>query len=246
MSDTGDIVVDVAGFRQQVDRFAHKYGFNAGQVMRDQMRLWVKDLIKRTPPKTLAQGRKAVARDLQKIFVAIDQPGVVEFYRENFAEKNIPPSVPWNLEGDHARMAQMHGQYRTNKGQVRFRAGRAKAGQMDFIRAMYVPGRAFRSYQRTAQSHVGKLKAGWVRAANRFGAKVPSFVSRQSVKMGDATDRMGDDGSGYLEAINRVPWCDKLRGILLFTAKVRERDVTTQLHKRLDKMAREFSAERAI
>lgn len=253
MSEASGITVDVAGFRQQVNSFAVRYGLDARLVMLDQMRLWVGDLAKRTPPKTLAQGRAAVARDIGKVFEPLEVARATQAWAAALAKEGhtvYRKTARGLMKIDKQQLREATGQAMSaahaaardrNTGRVRVnrKTDQAWGGKT------LVPRADGLRYIRSVQRHVGKLKAGWLPAAQRFGAKVPSFVRSQPVRMGGATDLMDRDGSGYLEAVNSVPWSRKLDGILNFTARVRQLDLTKHLAKRIERLARDFSTRKA-
>ena len=244
---TGDITVDVNGFRRQVQRFAADWGLEARDVMLLQMHLWLQDLLKMTPPKTLAQGRKAVERDLKKLFIPTRDRGVLEFFKDEFSGGVLPPSVMFNASGNEPQMRNFHKRFQGRDGRVKYRKGVVKRiGDIDFVNGQYVPQAAFNKYKTGIQKHVGQLKAGWVPAIDKMPRprssmgfsvkKVPSYVRRQSSKKGFAIDRMGKDGSGFLTSVNAVPYSTKLGAILNMTKHKRHRDMAVWLETRLEKV----------
>ena len=242
MSTGADIIqIDVKGFKKQALVFANKYNREFVAIMRDQHRLWTNDLIKKTPPKTLSEGRKAVKRDLNKIFVSIDDRNVLAFFKDDIQSSGkIPRSVIYNLNGSPTRMKWQHERYRTGpRKNVRFKSSTVmRFGDMDLVNEMYVPRAAFNKFLNEKYSHVGQLKAGWVPAAVHFGGKFPAFAGKQTKKLGGFSDSLKNNGRGALVSINKVPWApSRLLQLLRATAKTRERDLHKQAHKRLKVLA---------
>lgn len=252
---TGAITTDLKGFESQVKRFADQYGLDARDVMLDQHRLWNNDFIRLTPPKTLAQGRKAVGRDINKLFIPLSSREVLRFFAEEFgtktsrggvsakntkaaARRNLP-GVIFNWDGNPSRIKAWHQKHRRKgSGRVAFRSRPVRTiRDWTFASGMYVPQAKLNKYIRERQRNVGILKAGWIPAANLFGAKIPAFVRRQGKIAGSAQDAMGRDGSGFFLSVNRVPWNRKLESIVKLAGRRRERDIEMNLSKRIQQLA---------
>jgi hypothetical protein len=72
---------------------------------------------------------------------------------------------------------------------------------------MYVSQAKMNSYTRDQYKKVGQLKAGWVHAALKFGAKIPAFVMRQVRRDGAYEIRYNKNkASGSLTSVNKVAW----------------------------------------
>jgi len=255
MAETkGGIEVDVKGFKAQVLDFAKKYGIGVRVVMRDQMRLWLVDLIKQTPPKNRGQGVRAIERDLGKLFVPLKIGDALKFFASEFGQESssggIPrkqvkataakrfPDVIFNWDGNQARMDGYRNRFRNKRGGISKRSRNIyQVKDWTFENKMYVPASAFNKLKRKLSARVGTLKAGWLPGAIQFGAKSPAFVNKVSRKSGFAIDAMKSDGSGFLSVSNQVPWNTRLGKIVVITGRTRERDIKFQLEKRIDKLA---------
>ncbi len=238
----GGLTVDVKGFKRWVEAFAKEYGFDAKDIMKDQMRLWQNQAVKVTPPPTFKKGRDAVKRDINKLFVPLDKQQALDFFEEQFFDNQLlPSSVLFNKEGNINRMKGWH-QSRRRGGKVRYKSSIVKrlAG-VEFVNEMYVPKRKLNAYIRARQKNVGLLKAGWGPGVDMFGGKLPAFAQKQRRRTGDAQDRMKRDGSGFLESVNAVPWASQRIGRAIeATAATRIRDLTTHLDKRVQTLAKKF------
>ncbi len=238
-ASSGNITIDTKSFNREVDKFAKRYGVSAKDVMHDQMRLWVKDLMKVTPPKTGGQGKKAILRDLRKIMVPMKDSKKLRFYEKTFGR--YVPEYVFNYIGKSLK--EWHRGKRDRTGRVRdVNNAKHKVGGYTFADKMYVKRSIFNKYLREKQKSVGKLKAGWLPAARLFGLRAPAWVMKQASIRGSAVDRMKKDGSGFLEAVNSVPWAQEVIGRWVdFTRRTRVRDLQKHLQKRLDRLGQQFS-----
>jgi len=62
-----------ARYRDVLNRFVRELKADADQLLREEMRLLLRDMIKFTPPKNKRQGAKAVEADIQKAVGLLDQ-----------------------------------------------------------------------------------------------------------------------------------------------------------------------------
>src|SRR5262245_42876250 len=65
------VQIDDSNFRRHLARFIDELGLEPIDVIRDQTRLLLRQIISFSPPKTLAQGRKAVAGDIRRSMAPI-------------------------------------------------------------------------------------------------------------------------------------------------------------------------------
>jgi len=247
--DSGDIA-------RKLGILARKIGVTVQLVAYDQMRLWVNDMIRRTPPKTKGQGKKAIKTDLNLLFVEVRNDSFREFLEHRVVNRKfVSPALQFNLDGNKGRMKRWHQRHRATGGS---KAGRVRykgvvIGQfmgVDFVNKMYVSREAFNAYLAKVQEGVGKLKAGWIPAAQFYAKKsngpwrAPPWVMAQSKQMGDFTDLMRPSGSGFIEARNFAPGADNNRSIqrwAAFTGRTRDRDISKNAEKRLDKIIDQFN-----
>ena len=255
------ITVDEQGFRRQVNDLARQVGLTGRTVMLDQMRLWVSDLIRKTPPKTLAQGRKRVAKDINKVFVAVDPHDMHELRRGDIlfmvhryknggyaVEKDQyrPSASKGTLRRHHSNLRRKDGRVTEARGGSEAGRNTLDIGRWKFIDKMHIPKRLLKSYIRDTQKHVGTLKAGWMPAALAFNAKVPNFVKKNARRAGRFTDAMGKDGEGFLLAVNSVPYAPaKIGKLPAVTAQTRNRDLDRQLKKEFARVIKTENAKKA-
>lgn len=66
MSDS--FTVDLPKYQQAINRLVYELGADAQQLLQEEMRLLLRDLIRLTPPHNFKEGRNAVSRDLAKVY----------------------------------------------------------------------------------------------------------------------------------------------------------------------------------
>jgi len=242
MADDGvkfEMITDTKQFTLDMRRLTKQYGVGMNEVMRDQMRLWTNDVIKMTPPKTKAQGRGAVLRDLNMLFDAVRDPEVMYFFEDLDDRGVLPSNIVINAEGNIDEMAERHKRTRTRRGRVtkHMRQKQAwKSGKLVMEAKMYVPQRAFNQYSRRKTKNIGLTKAGWLGGGNPFKSKAPGWVTKQQ-KRGEAGGKIDKKGNGRLFVQNNVPWASQLEQLFAPARRTRERDMRKHLEKRIQKIA---------
>jgi len=258
MAEVGSITIDKRSFNRAMKRLGEKYNVTAEQVIFDQHRQHSQDWIKATPPFKKAEGIKAVDKDIDKLFIELDKQQVLDFYAENFGKK--PKStgkkvkkatrdleaegIIFNWNGDKNRMRGYHEKFRTGKQRgVRFRSRKIPVGNFEFGTGMYAKDTKIRAYKRERFKSVGKLKAGWVPAALKFGATIPAWVKRHTQQRGAWADRYNKKkATGFLASINSVPWAkNKLKGAESFIKRKREKALKQYFERQLQIAANKWS-----
>ena len=232
---------DVKAFSLDMHRLTKQYGVGVDDVMRDQMRLWNNDVIKMTPPKTKAQGRQAVMRDMNILFEPVKDREVMYFFEDLEDRGVLPTTVVINHEGNMDEMEARHKRTRTRRGRVT-KSGNLgnsvewKSGKLEMKNKMYVPLRSFNKYQNSKMKNIGMTKAGWLGSGNPFNSKAPGFVMKHIPK-GEAGGRIDKKGNGTLYVQNNVPWTSQLEQLFAPARRTRERDMKKHLEKRIQKIA---------
>ena len=263
MAESG-ITVDTKAFSKQVDRLAKTVGLTGKQVMHDQFRLWITDLMRRFPPTgqksdnatgkgsiaASKQGRDRVAKDIGKIIVGVDLSelrsqmdiGGQQFFafkRHSGAVYGVDRDL-YDPSASMGKLRAHHDRYRRRDGRVTEARGGSEhgrnsldIGRWKFVDKLHVRKSTQRRFIREKQESVGKLKAGWMPAAVAFNAIPPAFVRNQMTRLGSTsgTRTMKDNGDGYFEARNNVPYAGRFERIVKFTGHVRQLDLDRQLEK---------------
>jgi hypothetical protein len=154
--DTADIKIDDSDFQRSLKRFAETSSKSREQVLKEQARLFVRDVIKITPPNkdyrfNQPGGKATVAADIKKIF----------------------KGARADAKGAITDPAALHKKYRGRDGRVR----RDKAIK---FRVANLP-----AYIKMVQQRVGILASGWYAAAQKLGVSVPGWISRHGGRSGD-------------------------------------------------------------
>lgn len=86
-----DFTLNTSIYQADINAMVYELGADAQKLLREEMRLLLRDIIALTPPKTFPQGRNAVATDLAKVYITTKKiakeldkssPGAsVAFYR---------------------------------------------------------------------------------------------------------------------------------------------------------------------
>jgi hypothetical protein len=208
----------------QIAEFIRQTGREAGKVLKAQARLLVRDLIAATPPfgkaafsrdvesynDQRAIGRKAVERDIRKVFVslrdyikeldnvklaaALTQAGGlgassnIKTRKQSFRKSSVDmPALEaiFRNMGKEGRVimevnADLH-------KKARNRRGRTVGGKSN--RYVVVRERSLDKYISEVQRRVGYAKAGWMKAAIALGVKgIPNWI-KQHVTAGVFEDR---------------------------------------------------------
>lgn len=151
---SADLKFDDRAFRAALKRFEATSKKSGEQILKEQARLFLKDVILITPPnKDLKQGRKlgeaAVAADIRKIFKGS------------------------NAGNATADLATLHQRFRLPSN------GRVARGPAHKIKA-----KGLAAYIKQVQAKVGLLASGWNAAASKLGVKVPDWISRHGTGRG--------------------------------------------------------------
>ena len=169
-----DIEFDDRAITKELGLLAKAIGVNVRLVYFDQMRLWLNDLIKRTPPKSNSQGKKAVKNDISKLFLGVRDKNVLEYFDDEFQQRGkLTSETIINRSGDFSAMSKWHSSKRMTGGSWGGRVRQRQKTTVDygnglsFINKMYVPVQSLNKYIKKKQESVGKLKAGWVKNCNK-------------------------------------------------------------------------------
>lgn len=178
-------------------------------VVRQQSRIVGEKLIKFTPPKTAAIGKRNVARDIGKVFADLsgtnwEDKSLNKMWRagnfeglkkalENYPNKSEMPIFKYKsifaspVRNIHKAAIGKNGRVPKN-----WRTQYAVAGKGEL-----------KKYIRKVQLQVGVAKSGWLAALIKLGGKAPNFVSRHGAKYGGFIDGNKGDNS-FFALINRV------------------------------------------
>ena len=178
-------------------------------VIRQQSPIVGEKLVKFTPPKTAAIGKRNVARDIGKVFADLsntkwNDKSLDKMWRAgNF--KGVKKAL-----GNHPNKLQMpvFKYKRIFAKPVRniHKAAISKSGRVpkNWRTSYAVAGKGeLKKYVKKVQVQVGVAKSGWLAALVKLGGKAPNFVSRHGTRFGKLVDRNGGDNP-HFDIINSV------------------------------------------
>lgn len=177
---------------------------DAEDVIRQQGRLLFSSVLKLTPPKTLAQGRAAVKRDIEQTVRPIKASKIRDasmraWYERVKGDKN---SEDWSkfVAAAYGKAAVVVPFSPELHQKNRDRRGRAK-------RTHYVTLQVSKEakYIRERQQLVGSGKGGWVAAIKALGGSAPAWATRWAAK-GNFRDNLRSNVSAYIEGKNFSEW----------------------------------------
>lgn len=161
-------------------------GGDVESIFRDEARLFLRQVIRLTPPKTREQGEAAIKRDLMKIFTPVNQDFlddlIIEHGHNNidaWITSAVDPGVKRHVMFDYAsntgtEMADFHQRNRDNRGRTRPLKRMASGWYSPFA----VSFEDFASYRDKVLKRVGMRKAGWGVSLIGMAGKVAGWIRR--------------------------------------------------------------------
>jgi hypothetical protein len=180
------VTVDMALFDRAVLGYVQDLGLSFPKAVRAAARQLDEELLFLTPPKSQAQGRAAVKRDIGRAMLLLDpnkihsqvlatavrdqEFDVVRAFLANCRNKGGPFST---LRLEHFSPS-LHQSARDRRGRVRKISGIAVLERSEY-----------NNYVREIQGHVGATKSGFGVAAKQLGGSVPAWILNHSKGLGD-------------------------------------------------------------
>lgn len=169
-----------------------------------------------TPPRNVAQGKAAVARDMTNMYrplshTTFDRPSIKKIVRTD--DRQAWDKVAQNMKGSHNLQntkamgfsKDWHARNRNKRG----RGFRAKYGNMGFV-TLGPEGREARKYMKEVQKRVGWARAGWnmgifALGGQYGGANIAPWIKRHGVAKGQFVDgrSLADP---FIQVINDTSW----------------------------------------
>lgn len=178
-------------------------------VIRQQSRIVGEKLVKFTPPKTAAIGKRNVARDIGKVFADLSNTKWNDKSLDKMWRTGNFEGVKKALENHPNKLQMPVFKYkRIFSKPVRniHKAAISRSGRVPKNwRTQYaVAGKGeVKKYVKKVQLQVGVAKSGWLAALTKLGGKAPSFVSRHGTKYGGFIDGNKRDNP-FFTLINKV------------------------------------------
>jgi hypothetical protein len=179
--------VSLVDLERAIGRYVHELGIELPKVVKQTFRLIMRDIASITSPKNHAQGRKAVARDINRAVYLLDPAKVTgKRLRQAILDKDYSTiqgifknskKGRWNKMRVEKFSAGLHRNVRDKRGRVQHQKNVATPDVSDW-----------RGYVKKVQKHVGFLRSGWVPGLRTAGLAIPTWVSRHSPIEGSASD----------------------------------------------------------
>ena len=204
-------------YNNDVNRFVNEFNANANEFLREEARLFLKTVIKFTPPKSHSQGRAAIKADLfggrrisaaryasVGIFQRIGSSRLVALKNKMArVSETVAVSLGWEASktirifrrlwrpnATNAEMAAHHKKYQNpNTGRTVF-ISQSQIGRWKVADQMWVSDATANRYFNLLSDRVGWAKAGWKISCARLGITLPRWISRNGAR------------GGYIEELN--------------------------------------------
>ena len=178
-------------------------------VIRQQSRIVGERLVKFTPPKTAAIGKRNVSRDIGKVFADLSNTKWNDKSLDKMWRAGKFEGVKKALENHPNKSEMPIFKYKRIFAKPIKNIHRAAIGKSARVPknwrtsyAVAVKGE-LKKYVKKVQLQVGVAKSGWLAALAKLGGKAPSFVSRHGTKYGGFIDSNKGDNP-FFTLINKV------------------------------------------
>jgi len=177
-------------------------------VLREQAVLLAQRLVKLTPPFSASQGKKAVARDIGRVYLKSTWWDIFSFTKQKLGER-VKALVRARDTGALEKLFERSPKLRLihiesfdpSRHQKMRRNGKVLVPDP---RSFPVSEQSkVNAYINQKKRAVGMAKAGWAAAAAQLGKSAPSWLTKPGT--GGATEAL-DSGSPEVVLINRVPY----------------------------------------
>ena len=242
-----------------IEDLAYKAGVSVDFVAKDQMRLWINDIMKLSGPSTLTAGRAAVQSDLNRLFVPFDSKLIIDKWEQRSIDRGgdiftTTKRGKKRVSKKMLKVKSMSDMAKTHKNNRRKKDGRvllrdrrpAHAFSGEFI----VPKPLYRRYLRETQQRVGLLKSRFGAAALHYarqtGGRTPAY--KNWIKKHTAGGSFGGRmvfGNGFISATNDARYASEQMVDSRWwgaTKHRRQRDIQRQSKKRIADIAKRFNA----
>jgi hypothetical protein len=229
------VQVDATGFQDAVRQYVRETGLALPIVLRKQARLLFTRIVQRVYPKTRAEGRRAVARDVMRAVEPMNpatwkNPRIRRLIRDRDYE-GLQTAMEAMKPGYRAKVVafdpRLHQEARDSRGRVR-------------PTGLVTPDtEAVRAYVKEQQDHVGRAKGGFAPAMIAAGGRPPEWVARWA-RVGRVRDELGSPLDPTMEAENRSEWAQHGDDDRIVAEAIRGRtqDMLVDLRKTLERAAR--------
>lgn len=228
-------------YQNAVTQYIQRLRKDPAKAVRFQMGKLVARVAKLTPPRSLAQGRRAVKRDiinavrpvddLLKTGGLYDKPSIRKMIRRRnhdeidrfFTRIKSRYTIERFSPTLHERMRDRRGRVQTDK------------------RVLTADVQQLREYITKKQGHVGMGRGGWVSALKKLRQAAPAWAARWAIA-GDFEDRLENPVFSYVKSQNNSPWAS--RGdderIVSTSLESRARDILNSIEHAIAKAGKDM------
>lgn len=236
------LTVDGTRFQSALAKFSAFQNKSGQQILFEQAKLFVRDVIAITPPaqgkanaEAKRRGETAIAADLARIFTSGSQDFIRRFIefnggpelKEDFGHRNAAAlGFVYTRALKRGEMEQWHQDRRRKDGRVRHIGGgsgtnKESAYRMTTglrkadLRALdvgLVDKSSYAWFKRETQKRVGLLAGGWNAAAQKLNYRAPAWVRRHGTDRGLVEITMGN-GVFVIRVTNAVRFVENVRGL---------------------------------
>lgn len=267
----GEVTIDWTAANRELSRVSNRLraatGKTAKQTLHDQARLFIRDCAKMTPPfgphsiteswsKQRKLGEVATEADIRRVFRLLDAQSLSKYFeatpkrKEGFIKRvtayarrrniaaleRIVTSIGYPCQGVIAEVdPALHKKERFLRGRV------PRKGVKVWL---VLSSQSLKRYIRDVVGHVGKAKAGWAKAAAKFGVSLPRWITRhKETSPGLAQDDTDNPTQPSVTIGNLVDFAQEFEGrfgIVKAALRNRERAMRIQTDKLLAAAARKL------
>ncbi len=208
MANDVQVSLDSTKFDLASRRYVSELGLDGSKVVRFTAKALALDLVRLIAPRSQAQGRKAVARDINRAMWAIDPAKIrnkVLRQAVQDGEFDVVRAFLTNLRasgkgGEFANYRvesfnpSLHQMARDSRGRVR-----RSQGIIVLERAEH------KRYVKQIQGHVGSAKSPFAVSAQHLGASIPSWLLNHSPALVEYQDNSAQQGDPNIVMANKAP-----------------------------------------
>lgn len=248
----GAVTIDVEQMTMvgnALEKVHEKTGVSLHLLSLEVLMLTVQDLLKRTPPSSMKQGRNAISSDFGRIFTATPAP----FIKAEWTGIYNGQLSHMYRNADDKVFAYPLDRYTTNEGELyshhqstrNSHTGRPykNSGNVGTTQA------AMRAYMAKVWKKVGSLKASWLPALDllapmvKKSPDVPAWIRAAGARDGSASvNTMDRLGNGYVSATNAMHYAvTRLASWVPSVMARRRRDLNYGMLKRADEIIQRFN-----
>jgi len=171
------ITIDASKWNAQVLALSVALGKDGPEVMKDEARLLIKQVIGFTPPRNKKHGENAIERDINRAVKPLNDAYFESDALKELARTKTPDQMQailrgmkgwerWEVKPFEKRL---HNSKKDRRGRVQGR-WRVFAHAADEVLA----------YIAKIKGHAGRLRAGWLPSYRMLGGKLPAWVARHA------------------------------------------------------------------